>query len=96
MLPFGLRSAQKTFTAVADALEWFIRVVDVAHYLGDHIVIGQIAVSVTWTSLGVPLVPEKRDSPTARIVFLGIIIDSQKGFQKTNWSDDWSGKCVSG
>ncbi len=40
MLPFGLRSAPKIFTAVADALEWCFRREGVAwidHYLDDYI-----------------------------------------------------------
>ena len=43
MLPFGLRSATKTFTAVADALEWCIvkeGVEFVYHYLDDFVVLG--------------------------------------------------------
>ena len=43
MLPFGLRSAPKLFTAIADALEWMVRqrsVTEVAHYLDDFIVVG--------------------------------------------------------
>ena len=39
-LPFGLRSALKTFTAVADALQWICQengVSWVAHYLDDFI-----------------------------------------------------------
>ena len=38
MLPFGLHSAPKLFTAVADALEWVLNqrgVLNVAHYLDD-------------------------------------------------------------
>ena len=43
MLPFGLRSAPKIFTAVADALEWVVLqrgVTWVAHYLDDFITMG--------------------------------------------------------
>ena len=46
MLPFGLRSAPKIFTMVADTLEWVIRkagVKQIAHYLDDFVVIGQPA-----------------------------------------------------
>ena len=42
MLPFGLRSAPKVFTAVADALEWCIRqqgVTGVDHYLDDFVIV---------------------------------------------------------
>lgn len=43
VLPFGLRSAPKIFTAVADAVEWVARqegVNFVIHYLDDFLVIG--------------------------------------------------------
>lgn len=92
MLPFGLRSAPKIFTAVADGLEWCIRqagVDNVFHYLDDYIVLGQPdsdqcklyldILERICTLLGVPLAPEKKDGPTWRIIFLGIIIDTQKG-----------------
>ena len=42
-LPFGLQSAPKIFTAVADALEWIFHnqgVEDVWHYLDDFITVG--------------------------------------------------------
>lgn len=42
-LPFGLRSAPKTFTAVADALQWVMHqngVTVVDHYLDDFITMG--------------------------------------------------------
>ena len=43
MLPFGLRSAPKIFTAVADALEWIVRargVRRIDHYLDDFVTFG--------------------------------------------------------
>jgi len=42
-LPFGLRSAPKIFTAVADAVEWILRsegVNFVIHYLDDFLLVG--------------------------------------------------------
>ena len=42
-LPFGLRSAPKIFTAVADAVEWIARqhgVKFIIHYLDDYLIIG--------------------------------------------------------
>jgi len=92
MLPFGLRSAPKIFTAVADALEWCIRqqgVCNIFHYLDDFVVVGlpesdhckhslEILEKVC-SLLGVPLAPEKKDGPTHRLVFLGIIIDTVLG-----------------
>ena len=43
MLPFGLRSAPKIFSAVADAFAWHLHqtgIPDVDHYLDDFIVLG--------------------------------------------------------
>jgi len=42
MLPFGLRSAPKIFTAVADALEWCVHrrgVRGIDHYLDNFIIV---------------------------------------------------------
>lgn len=44
MLPFGLRSAPKIFTAIADALQWILRhrhVRFVCHYIDEFIFCGQ-------------------------------------------------------
>ena len=54
MLPFGLRSAPKLFTAVADALEWCIHkrgVESIFHYLDDFIVMappGSVIANAVW------------------------------------------------
>ena len=43
MLPFGLRSAPKIFTAIADGLEWIARqngVTRIEHYLDDFVILG--------------------------------------------------------
>ena len=43
MFPFGLRSAPKIFTAVADALDWCLwqsGVTHIDHYLDDYITMG--------------------------------------------------------
>lgn len=89
MLPFGLRSAPKIFTAIADALEWYIAqegVVNIFHYLDDFLVLGPPGsddcfrylsiLERVCARLGVPLAPEKKDGPTSVIVFLGIVIDT--------------------
>ena len=89
MLPFGLRSAPKIFTAVADALEWCIAqrgVESIYHYLDDFLVMGHPGSSVcqeylntleaVCTHLGVPLAPEKKDGPSPVLTFLGITIDT--------------------
>ena len=92
MLPFGLRSAPKIFTALADALEWCIRqhsVPFIDHYLDDFIIVGPphsdvcaralAALEEECAQLGVPLAPEKKEGPSTCITFLGIQIDTESG-----------------
>ena len=81
-LPFGLRSAPKVFTALADGLEWILRArgsCEVIHYLDDYLFIGppgssecskslHLAVR-TCTELGVPLAMEKQEGPAHQLVF---------------------------
>ena len=88
-LPFGLRSAPKIFTAVADALQWICQengVSWVAHYLDDFITLGvprsqecqvnmERILSVC-RRLGVPVAPSKCEGPATVLVFLGFEIDS--------------------
>ena len=87
-LPFGLRSAPKIFTAVADALQWVVRSRGVrytAHYLDDFIVVGapgsdECAKGLdllldACRELGVPIAEHKVEGPVTRITFLGIEID---------------------
>ncbi len=76
-LPFGLRSAPKIFKALADALEWIVRVRGVrliAHYLDDFIVVGrpgsdecahslQILLD-TFRELRVPIAQHKVEGPS--------------------------------
>ena len=84
MLPFGLRSAPKLFTAFADALEWCIRqegVENIYHYLDDFIVVGPPCSSQCQTDLdalertcfrlGVPLAAHKQEGPTTKLTFTG-------------------------
>ena len=90
MLPFGLRSAPKIFTAVADALEWVLRrrgVARIDHYLDDFIVIGppgspECAMALDTVlrgcaDLGVPLAMDKLEGPVPCLTFLGIEIDTE-------------------
>ncbi|MCG8431273.1 MAG: hypothetical protein MJA29_08890, partial [Candidatus Omnitrophica bacterium] len=92
MLPFGLRSAPKIFTALADALEWGIAqkgVDHIFHYLDDFLVMGPPGSSLCeeylsilealCALLGVPLAPEKREGPAPILTFLGIVIDTLRG-----------------
>ena len=92
MLPFGLRSAPKIFTAVADALEWILRrrgVSFVEHYLDDFVTIGPPSSGVcgdnlgiiqrTCAELGVPLAAGKLEGPSSCLTFLGIEMDTVCG-----------------
>ena len=90
-LPFGLRSAPKLFTALADALEWVVRekgVTWMLKYIDDVLLMGR-PTSVecsqnlqTFTAccerLGLPLKQEKRVGPTTTLEFLGIILDTER------------------
>ena len=75
-LPFGLRSAPKIFTAVADGLEWVVRKKGVGlieHYLDDFIVMGGPdsatcsqsldTLTSTCTELGIPPARHKQEGP---------------------------------
>ncbi len=88
-LPFGLRSAPKIFTALADAAEWIVLQEGggtVLHYLDDFLVIGapasnecatQLATMLTtFDRLGLPVALEKLEGPTTRLTFLGIELDT--------------------
>ena len=88
-LPFGLRSAPKIFTAVADACEWILGqrgLRRVRHYLDDFIVVGppdspkcQEDLDImchTCGELGLPLAEEKQVGPSTQLVFLGIELDT--------------------
>lgn len=89
-LPFGLRSAPKIFTALADAAEWIIKQAGtgfVIHYLDDFLVTGAPSTSEcsialrtmldVFHRLGFPLAIEKLEGPTPRLEFLGFELDSQ-------------------
>ena len=88
-LPFGLRSAPKLFTAVADAIAWALVQVGVwsqIHYLDDYLffipssVGGAQAVLPlilgTLDSLGVPVAVHKVEGPATVVTFLGIVVDT--------------------
>lgn len=86
-LPFGLRSAPKIFSAVADAVLWAIHlrgVPRILHYLDDFLLFARpgsdagcrfldIAIS---TCLELGFIAHKIAGPTSCITFLGIELDS--------------------
>ena len=84
-LPFGLRSAPKIFTSVADALEWMLierGVRHVFHYLDDFLIVAPPQpeecqrdlrkLLQLFSKLGVPVAEEKREGPSTQLTFLGI------------------------
>ena len=89
-LPFGLRSAPKIFTALADALEWVLQrhgVTWLAHYLDDYITIGlpnsdvcqknlEILLS-TCSRLGVSTAQEQCAGPGNSLTFFGFELDTK-------------------
>ena len=90
-LPFGLRSAPKVFTALADGLHWILQqkgACDSIHYLDDFLFVGAPESDAcnrslrmtqeTCRSLGVPLALAKQEGPTKQLVFLGIGLDTAK------------------
>ena len=91
-LPFGLRSAPKIFTAVADALEWVLLRDGLSwsiHYIDDFLTAGRAGtdecannlrtIKSTCEWLGVPLKWSKVEGPTTELTFLGIVLDTIKG-----------------
>ena len=90
-LPFGLRSAPKIFTTVADMLAWAIHckgVRYILHYLDDFLLLGspgsleaEQALSSalhTFNTLGVPVANHKTEGPAMELSFLGILIDTNR------------------
>ena len=92
MLPFGLRSVPKSFTAVADTLEWIVRrrgVRYVDHYLDNYFMFGAphssectdalSTICRACADLGVPLAMDKLEGPSAWLTLLGIEVDMVEG-----------------
>ena len=88
-LSFGLRSAPKIFTAIADGVCWGLKaqgVRYVEHYLDDFITVGSpeshecsyncSMIDSTLDKLGLPAAKDKSEGPTSNLDFLGITLDS--------------------
>jgi len=89
-LPFGLRSAPKIFSALADGLIWCLHskgMVDSLHYLDDFLLLGpsdsprcaealRILLQLC-EELGALVAGEKTEGPTTLLEFLGIEIDTE-------------------
>ena len=86
-LPFGLRSAPKLFTALADVVQWLIKgkVVDFCIYYLDNFffvehlqAVAQALTMATQTlsDLGIRMAPDKVEGPATTLVLLGIELDN--------------------
>ena len=88
-LPFGLRSAPKIFTAIADPLAWILHhqgVRCLIHYLDDFLIFafpftdeGRLFLDMvlgTLADLRVPVARNKLEGPDTMVTFLGILIDT--------------------
>ena len=74
------------FSAVADALQWILERIGVAHYIDNFITIGApdsmecqenaTIMHTTCERVGLPVEPEKGDGPATTISFVGIKLDS--------------------
>ncbi len=90
VLPFGLRSAPKIYTAEADGLLWVMREdgVDVIHYLDDFLVADRPSSEhckhalekalALCRELGVPVAAHITKGPSTCLVFLGIELDTSQ------------------
>ena len=89
-LPFGLRSAPRLFSVLAELLEWIAEQSGVAfsiHYLDDFLTMGPWDTPICGHNLkvftqlchqlGVPLALEKVEGPATCLTFLGISMDSR-------------------
>ena len=89
-LPFGLRSAPKIFSAVADFISWVLHQQGIdhhLHYLDDFLRLvapdsdqAKAALDLVlrvFHSLGIPVATHKTDGPATMLGFLGILIDTQ-------------------
>lgn len=83
-LPFGLRSASKIFSAVADVVAWVLHSEGIAHQLHylDFLFLGAPdsdeaaraleTVSKTFHILRIPIAAHKTEGPDTILTFLGI------------------------
>ena len=89
-LPFGLRSAPKIFSAIADFMAWILHQQGIRfqlHYLDDFLFLGEpnsqeaalcLETTVrTFQHLSIPIAAHKTEGPSTTLVFLGILIDTE-------------------
>ena len=106
-LPFGLHSAPKIFTALADAAEWMVRqrwVEFVIHYLDDFLIVtsadtNQGAHSLrilqeSFERLGRPVPWNKLEGPSMCHAFLGFELDTRSMAPQPQTRGSTSGSAV--
>ena len=100
MLPFGLRSAPKIFSAVADGLQWILvqkGVTHLLHFLDDFIFVAASPVEAltqkdtlvsTCSQPGIPLEMSKLEGPTTCLTFLCIEVNTvaQRRLEAFTWA----------
>ena len=87
-LPFGLRSAPKIFSAVADAIQFVLTkkgIHNCLHYVDDYILVASSKLKVeeqkqmlcsVFNKLKIPLETSKLEGPATHLSFLGIEVDT--------------------
>ena len=88
MLPFGLRSVPKIFSALADAVQWILTNKGIRkglHYLDDFILVARNlqlalrqkeALLAVFRNLDIPIEVSKLEGPSTCLTFLGIEVDT--------------------
>ncbi len=87
---FGLCSAPKIFSTIADIIAWVFHQQGIAHqlyYLDDFLILGSPQTDKATRALelamralrmlGIPIAVHKKEGPTTSLGFLGIVIDTQ-------------------
>ena len=81
-LPFGLRSAPKIFSAVADFISWVLYQHGITHHLhlgapGTHQAARALTIiTQVFNIMGIPIAIHKTEGPATLLSFLGILIDT--------------------
>jgi len=95
-LPFGLRSAPKIFSAVANAIQWVLQNQGInisLHYLDNFTLVSKEysqaidqknTLTTVWEKLGVPMEVSKLEGPSQTLKFLGILSNYNCVFQRTS------------
>jgi hypothetical protein len=91
VLPFGLATATAIFEWYSTAAEHITRVLgkqdNFIHYVDDFVNVtkteqlgqhGLAFICKTFDKLGLPIAPDKLEQPQTRVIFLGIIIDTEQ------------------